>query len=71
MNVPKAEWATELPFPPGTLVEDAHGRRGRLMACLIERDRTTDRIARQTAFLRPIGGGHEWQASLDELRAVG
>lgn len=40
------------------------------MASLIERDRTTDRIVRRTAFLRPIGGGHEWQAPLDELRAV-
>ncbi|TDC24652.1 hypothetical protein E1265_09150 [Streptomyces sp. 8K308] len=70
MNVPKAEWATELPFPSGALVEDGQGRRGRLMAGLIERDRDTDRIVRQTAFLRPIGGGHEWQTPLDQLRAV-
>lgn len=70
MNAPKAEWATELPFPKGALVEDANGRRGTLMDGLIERDRNTDRIVRRTAFLRPLGGGREWEAPLDSLTAV-
>ncbi|RKN39279.1 hypothetical protein [Streptomyces hoynatensis] len=67
MNLPKAEWATVLPFPAGTLVKDKSGRRGRLMGGLIERSKDTGRIVRQTAFLRPVGGGYEWQAPLDEL----
>lgn len=65
------EWARSLPFPRGTVVEDRAGRRGGLMDGLIERSRDSDRIVTRVAFVRPLGGGHEWQAPFDELRAVG
>jgi hypothetical protein len=70
MNLPKAEWAAELPFAKGTLVADTDGRQGRLMGGLIERDRNTGHVVRRTAFLRPVGGGHEWQTPLDNLTAA-
>ncbi|TDC74625.1 hypothetical protein [Streptomyces hainanensis] len=68
MNTVRSEWATELPFPKGTLVEDETGRHGTLLDGLIERDRDTDRIVRRIAFVRPVGGGYEWQAPFDALR---
>ncbi|MFD5321604.1 hypothetical protein [Streptomyces sp. NPDC127098] len=67
----RLEWARGLPFPKGTVVEDGAGRRGRLMDGLIERGRDGDRVVRRPAFVRPLGGGHEWQVPFDELRAVG
>jgi hypothetical protein len=60
-----------LPLPRGTLVEDADGRRGLLVGALLERDRARGRVVRRTAFLRPVGGGYEWTAAFEDIRAVG
>jgi hypothetical protein len=43
----------------GTLVKDSRGRVGKVMA-----------VGSSMAFLRPVGGGLEWEARIDTLVPV-
>jgi hypothetical protein len=61
----------KLPYTRGTLVEDPQtGRRGHLMGVLVETHRQTGRVRSQEAFVRPEGGGCEWSAPADRIKAV-
>ncbi|MGW1258465.1 hypothetical protein ACWD5Q_25610 [Streptomyces sp. NPDC002513] len=58
----------ELPYPQGTLVEDtASGRTGELQGVIEERVKETGRVVSQTVYIRPRGGGIEWDAPLKAL----
>ncbi|GAA4680136.1 hypothetical protein GCM10023347_38570 [Streptomyces chumphonensis] len=62
--------ADELPFPRGTLVHDAcTGRTGQLMGVLVERADDGQVVSRQ-AYLRPVGGGREWEAPVVRIQAA-
>ncbi|MBQ0825225.1 hypothetical protein J5Y05_01665 [Streptomyces sp. RG38] len=62
----------ELPYPRGTLVEDTqHGRTGELVGVIEERVKKDNRLISRTAFLRPEGGGTEWDVPLQHIRPVG
>lgn len=59
----------DLPYPKGTLVEDAEtGQTGELQGVIEERVKGTGKLFSQTAYLRPRGGGFEWEAPLDRVR---
>ncbi len=58
-----------LPYPQGTLVEDrASGRTGELQDVIEERLKDSGRIVSRTAYIRPRGGGIEWDTPLDHIR---
>ncbi|AQA15486.1 MULTISPECIES: hypothetical protein [Streptomyces] len=59
----------DLPYPKGTLVEDAEtGQTGELQGVIEERVKGTGKLFSQTAYMRPRGGGFEWEAPLDRIR---
>ncbi|MFD7918270.1 hypothetical protein ACFV3R_03450 [Streptomyces sp. NPDC059740] len=59
----------EPPYPVGTLVEDtASGRTGELRGVIEERLAQSGRVVRRTAYLRPRGGGVEWEVPASEVR---
>ncbi|EFL32470.1 predicted protein [Streptomyces viridochromogenes DSM 40736] len=59
----------ELPYPRGTLVEDAEtGLRGELQGVIEERTKEANRLISRTAYLRPRGGGVEWETPLNRIR---
>ncbi|MEW2116923.1 hypothetical protein AB0945_17340 [Streptomyces sp. NPDC005474] len=61
----------ELPYPAGTLVEDTgHDRTGELVGVIEERLKESGKILSRTAYVRPTGGGIEWDAPLDRIRPV-
>ncbi|MFD7316322.1 hypothetical protein [Streptomyces sp. NPDC059883] len=61
----------ELPYPAGTLVEDTISERtGHLVGVIEERLKESGRLVSQQAFMRPEGGGIEWDAPLDRVRPV-
>ncbi|MFF7470957.1 hypothetical protein [Streptomyces sp. NPDC008092] len=61
-----------LPYPQGTLVEDGvSGRTGELQGVIEERLKQTGRVISRTAYLRPQGGGIEWDTPLDHVRRAG
>ncbi|MFI7293441.1 hypothetical protein [Streptomyces sp. NPDC050121] len=58
----------ELPYPQGTLVEDkVSGRTGELQDVIEERLKDTGRVISRTAYIRPKGGGIEWDAPLKHV----
>lgn len=64
------ETAKNFPLGRGTLVEDRKtGRRGRLMDVIIERSPRDGRVVKETVFIRPPGGGREWEASRADIQA--
>lgn len=44
------------------------GRTGTISGQLVERDSDTDRILRRRVFVRPHGGGFEWEADPKDLQ---
>ncbi|MCQ8832452.1 hypothetical protein [Streptomyces malaysiensis] len=59
----------DLPYPKGTLVEDVEtGRTGELQGVIEERVKGTGKLLSQTAFMRPRGGGLEWEAPLNRIK---
>ncbi|MCX4906503.1 hypothetical protein [Streptomyces sp. NBC_00878] len=61
----------ELPYPAGTFVEDTvHDRTGELVGVIEERAKGTGRVGSRTAFVRPRGGGIEWDVPLDSIHPV-
>jgi hypothetical protein len=59
----------KLPYPQGTLVEDAEtGRTGELRGVIEERTKEDNRLLSRTAFMRPRGGGVEWETPLNRIR---
>ncbi|MFJ7996928.1 hypothetical protein ACIQ7D_07175 [Streptomyces sp. NPDC096310] len=61
----------ELPYPAGTLVEDTqHDRTGELVGVIEERVKESGRLLSRTAYMRPRGGGIEWDVPLARIRPV-
>ncbi|MGW5236694.1 hypothetical protein ACWEQU_31485 [Streptomyces nodosus] len=61
----------ELPYPTGTLVKDTqHDRTGELVGVIEERIKETGRLLSRTAYVRPTGGGIEWDVPLARIRPV-
>ncbi|MFC4508365.1 MULTISPECIES: hypothetical protein [Streptomyces] len=61
----------EPPYPVGTLVEDTLSKRtGELHGVIEERTKEGDKLISQTAFLRPEGGGAEWDVPLNHVCPV-
>ncbi|MEU9187580.1 hypothetical protein AB0D14_24170 [Streptomyces sp. NPDC048484] len=60
-----------LPYPRGTLVEDTqHDRTGELVGVIEERVKESGKLLKRTAYVRPTGGGIEWDAPLARIRPV-
>ncbi|WP_432094598.1 hypothetical protein [Streptomyces sp. bgisy100] len=61
----------ELPYPRGTLVGNVEtGRTGELQGVVEERTKEGNRLVSRTAYMRPRGGGREWEAPLTHIRPV-
>ncbi|WP_416963884.1 hypothetical protein [Streptomyces sp. Agncl-13] len=61
----------ELPYPAGTLVEDtAHQRTGELVGVIEERLKGSGKVISRQAFLRPKGGGVEWDVPLTRIKVA-
>lgn len=61
----------EIPYPTGTLVVDTISERtGHLVGVLEEHTREGHKLVSQQAFMRPEGGGTEWDVPLDRVRPV-
>ena len=61
----------ELPYPKGTAVYDTEtGRAGELQGVIEERTKASNMLISRTAFMRPKGGGVEWEAPLNRIRPV-
>ncbi|KUL46341.1 hypothetical protein [Streptomyces regalis] len=61
----------KLPYPQGTLVEDSETEcQGELQGVIEERLKETNKVINRTAFVRPRGGGIEWEAPLNRIRPV-
>ncbi|MEV1065553.1 hypothetical protein [Streptomyces sp. NPDC050263] len=59
------------PYPVGTLVEDTLSKRtGELHGVIEERTKEGNKLISRTAFLRPEGGGTEWDVPLKHVRPV-
>ncbi|OKJ05597.1 hypothetical protein [Kitasatospora sp. CB01950] len=52
----------------GKLVRDKRdGRTGTISGQLVERDTETGKLLRRRIFVRPAGGGFEWEADAADL----
>ncbi|MER7399078.1 hypothetical protein ABT381_26620 [Streptomyces sp. NPDC000151] len=61
----------KLPYPIGTLVEDTEIEdTGRLVGVLEEHSRETQQLVARRAFMRPVGGGREWEVPAERIRPV-
>ncbi|MER8027765.1 hypothetical protein ABTZ78_02135 [Streptomyces bauhiniae] len=61
----------KLPYPAGTLVMDRISERtGRLAYVLEERTKEKNRLVSRQAFMRPEGGGIEWDVPLERITPV-
>ncbi|MEV5603258.1 hypothetical protein AB0L33_17640 [Streptomyces sp. NPDC052299] len=61
----------KLPYPPGTLVIDTISERtGHLVGVIEERTKETNSGVRRQAFMRPVGGGIEWDVPLERVHPV-
>ncbi|MEU0741848.1 hypothetical protein [Streptomyces sp. NPDC006134] len=59
----------KLPYPKGTLVvDDETGRTGELQGVIEERAKEGNKLLSRTAYMRPRGGGVEWEAPLNRIR---
>lgn len=62
----------ELPYPAGTLMVDTVSERtGRLVGVIEERLKESGKVISRRAFLRPEGGGREWDVPIDRIRIAG
>lgn len=60
-----------LPWPRETLVMDTISERtGHLVGVIEERTKDGNRVVGRQAFMRPQGGGLEWDAPLDRVKPV-
>ncbi|MFJ4961778.1 hypothetical protein EES43_23405 [Streptomyces sp. ADI96-02] len=60
-----------LPYPRGTLVVDTISERtGLLVGVLEERLKDSGKVVSRQAFMRPQGGGQEWDVPLDRVQPV-
>ncbi|MDH6624620.1 hypothetical protein M2271_002424 [Streptomyces sp. LBL] len=60
-----------LPYPQGTFVEDVETEcQGELQGVIEERVKETGQIISLTAYVRPRGGGIEWEAPLTRIKPV-
>ncbi|GAA3004622.1 hypothetical protein [Streptomyces fulvorobeus] len=61
----------KLPYPAGTLVADTTSERtGHLVGVIEERTKDGGRVVSCQAFMRPQGGGLEWDVPLDRIKPV-
>lgn len=61
----------ELPYPAGTLVMDTISERtGHLVGVIEERTKERSRVVSRQAFMRPEGGGIEWDVPLERVKPV-
>ncbi|MEW2494335.1 hypothetical protein AB0942_12430 [Streptomyces nodosus] len=61
----------DLPYPHGTLVEDPqHHRTGELVGVIEEHTKEGRKLISRTAYVRPRGGGVEWEVPLARIRPV-
>ncbi|WP_221348148.1 hypothetical protein [Streptomyces beigongshangae] len=61
----------DLPYPAGTLVVDTVSERtGHLVGVIEERAREGGKVVSRQAFMRPKGGGVEWDAPLERIKPV-
>jgi len=60
----------ELPYPRGTLVEDSVSERTGYLMGVIEKRNKDGRLIGRQAYMRPKGGGLEWDVPLDRIRPV-
>lgn len=61
-----------LPYPAGTLVMDTISERtGHLVGVIEERTKEGNRLVSRQAFMRPEGGGVEWDVPLERIEPVG
>ncbi|MEU5823610.1 hypothetical protein [Streptomyces sp. NPDC047803] len=61
----------KLPYPAGTVVIDTVSERtGHLVGVIEERAKETDSVVSRQAFMRPVGGGIEWDVPLERVRPV-
>ena len=59
----------ELPYPAGTLMVDTVSERtGRLVGVIEERLKESGKVISRQAFLRPEGGGTEWDVPLSRIK---
>ncbi|MGX1130596.1 hypothetical protein RKD49_002786 [Streptomyces glaucescens] len=59
----------ELPYAKGTfVVDDETGLKGELQGVIEERTKEGNKLISRTAYLRPKGGGVEWEAPLNRIR---
>ncbi|MFE4368028.1 hypothetical protein ACFRMN_07240 [Streptomyces sp. NPDC056835] len=60
-----------LPYPAGTLVLDTISERtGHLPGVIEERTKEGNKVVSRQAFMRPEGGGIEWDVPLERIRPV-
>ncbi|UIX33441.1 hypothetical protein [Streptomyces sp. GQFP] len=58
----------ELPYPAGTLVVDTVSERtGQLVGVIEERLKESGKVVSRQGFLRPEGGGREWDVPLNRI----
>ena len=61
----------ELPYPAGTLMVDTVSERtGELVGVIEERLKESGKVVGRQAFLRPEGGGTEWDVPLSRIEIV-
>ncbi|MFG2650129.1 hypothetical protein [Streptomyces sp. NPDC048436] len=61
----------KLPYPVGTLVEDTVSERtGHLVGVIEERTKEGQKLVSRQAFMRPEGGGLEWDVPLERVKPV-
>ncbi len=59
----------KLPYPKGTfVVDDGTGCKGELQGVIEERTKEGNKLIRRAAYMRPRGGGIEWEAPLNRIR---
>ena len=59
----------KLPYPAGSLVMDTVSERtGHLMGVVEERTKEGNKLVSRQAFMRPVGGGPEWDVPLERIR---
>lgn len=62
----------KLPYPSGTLVMDTISERtGHLVDVIEERTKDGNQLISRQAYMRPEGGGVEWDVPLERIAPVG
>ncbi|MGW1817846.1 hypothetical protein ACWCQM_30285 [Streptomyces sp. NPDC002125] len=61
----------KLPWPHETLVMDTVSERtGLLVGVIEERYKSNGKLRKRQAFMRPRGGGQEWDVPLERIKPV-